>query len=90
MRTVLIDARHAARHKFAFPGGYPLFLLMSDGECLCPDCARKEWRLVAGATRHPGTNADWEVVGVEINWEDQDMWCAHCGNKIQSAYGDER
>ena len=85
----LIDqARKAAREKYAWPGGYPLYLLCADGEVLCPDCARREWKLVAKATRHPGTDKQWEIVAVDVNWEDPDMCCDHCNNNLDSAYGD--
>jgi len=31
---------------------------------------------------------DWRLVGVEINYEDTDLYCCHCGEQIESAYGD--
>jgi hypothetical protein len=31
---------------FAWPGGYPLYLICSDGGSLCFDCARKEARYI--------------------------------------------
>lgn len=87
--NTLQQARHAARTKYAWPGGYPLFLLCADGGVICPDCAKKEWKNVARATRRPGTDKSWEVVAVDANWEDPDMYCDHCNKKIESAYGDE-
>ena len=85
----IIDrARQAARENYAWPGGYPLYLLCADGEVLCPDCARREWKLVAYATRHPGHDRQWEVVGVDIHWEGPPEHCAHCNSEIESAYGD--
>ena len=82
------QVRQAIRDKYCWPGGYPLFLLCADGEVLCPDCARREWKLVAQAIRHPGTDKQWEIVAVDVNWEDPDMYCAHCNNNLDSAYGE--
>lgn len=86
---IITQARYAAREKYAWPGGYPLYLLMYDGEVICPSCARREWKLVARATRHPGTDTQWQVICVDINWEDDQMFCAHCNERIQSAYGED-
>ena len=88
-RETLNQARQAAREKYAWPGGYPLFLFCADGGVLCPDCARKEWKLVAYATRHPGTDKQWEVAAVDINWEDPGVYCDHCGKQIESTYGED-
>ena len=88
MKT-LQQAREAARNTYAWPGGYPLYLLCADGEVLCPDCAKKEWKQVAYATKHPGTDKQWEIAAVDVNWEDESMRCAHCDKHIESAYGDE-
>ena len=85
--TILSDARAAARQKYCWPGGYPLYLVCADGGVLCTDCARKEWRLVARATRHPGTDRQWEIVGVAVNWENESVFCDHCGTQIEYAYG---
>ena len=31
----------------------------------------------------------WRAMGVQINWEDTELTCAHTGERIQSAYGDD-
>lgn len=88
--NMLDQARHAARNKYAWPGGYPLALLMADGECICPDCAKREWKQVARATKaklSDWPDKQWRVEDVFINWEDDDLYCAHCNEKIESAYG---
>lgn len=30
-----------------------------------------------------------EVIDYDINWEDEDMYCDFCGEKIHSAYGED-
>ena len=84
------ELREAIRAKYAWPGGYPMALLMSDGEPVCMDCARKEYKLIARSNRDKSLWPDkqWRPECVFINWEDQDCYCAHCNKQIESAYGE--
>lgn len=67
--------------KFAWPGGYPMFLLFQSGEPLCFDCAIKHY--------HHLNPEQWgAIVGTQINWEDEHLTCSHCNQKIESAYGE--
>ena len=88
----LIDQiREAARQTYAWPGGYRQWLLMANGECVCPECAHKEWKQVARATKaKPSTWPDkqWRVEGVFINYEGPAITCAHCGVSHESEYGE--
>lgn len=74
--------------EYAWPGGYPLFLLTSDGCPLCFDCAREEFSQIAYAIKYK-LNDGWRIVGCDINYEEKDMLCGHCGERIESAYGDD-
>lgn len=81
--------------QWAWPGGYPMYLVVDDGACLCFDCARKEYRLLAISIREYARNGkrysndSWRVVACDINWEDPNLYCDHCGKSIQSAYGSD-
>lgn len=83
---IIREVKLAARNKFAWPGGYPLMVVMSDGECLCCDCARKDFGLVARATRDQDRSG-WAAAGVQIHWEGEPEICCNCGEQIESAYG---
>lgn len=83
-----IELRNAIRHPYAWPGGYPLALLMNDGEAVCMKCARSEYRYIAHSNRHNILDG-WMPEAVFINWEDQELYCAHCNNQIESAYGQD-
>lgn len=73
----------------AWPGGYPLYLICSDGAALCFKCARKEVRNILEAIdRKDGSG--WRVVACDINYEDCDLHCEHCSKPIESAYCTER
>jgi uncharacterized Zn finger protein (UPF0148 family) len=72
----------------AWPGGYPLFYLMADGETMCAKCINKEVKLVVDATVN-GDDKQWEIVGSDVNWEDPALFCAHCNQRIESAYAED-
>ena len=74
--------------RFAWPGGYPLFLVTTDGAALCPDCVKSEIRNIVDACRRADNNG-WRVLAGDINWEDPNLYCDHCNNRIESAYTEE-
>ena len=69
---------------YAFPGGYPKFLVMSDSECLCLNCAKENYSLIVRSTGFDYFDG-WQAYCVEINWESE-INCAHCGEIIETAY----
>jgi hypothetical protein len=73
--------------EFAWPGGYQMFFVTSDGEALSFDTARNEFALLVDAFR---TDTTWRVIGCDINYEDNELYCAHSGDKISAAYSDAR
>ena len=62
---------------YAWPGGYPIFYIDKQNNCLCPDCANRD------------IDQSQEVIASDINWENDCLYCDDCGNKIQSSYGEE-
>jgi hypothetical protein len=83
------QVKEAIRTKYAWPGGYPLFLFTSDGATLCIDCGRSKWKQICFEMRHPERHNQFQVICADVNWEDTNMYCAHCNEKIESAYGDD-
>lgn len=73
---------------YAWPGGYPKYFVASDCAALCFECAKKEARLITSALRENDTRSGWCVIGVEVNWEDSCLICAHCSQRIESAYAE--
>jgi len=84
----LCAAVSVARDPYAWPGGYPRYLVMEDGGTLCPACVKKELRLIIRATRDRD-GSGWHSAGSGINWEDPALFCDHCGRRIESAYADD-
>jgi hypothetical protein len=86
-RTVLKQVKEAIRRPFAWPGGYPVYTVLSDGSMLCRTCARSEYRQIARATL-ADLRDGWCAVGTVIHWEGAES-CAHCDKDLESAYGSE-
>ncbi len=64
-----------------------MFALMHDGEPMCIDCANTE--NLASFETDPVENRGWQIVALDINWEDPDMQCCHCYKRIESAYAED-
>lgn len=87
MPMLLKDLKaHLRNGEFAFPGGYPKFFIVDDGEAMSFAAVRSNLREIMRSTF---TNArdGWQIEACEINWEDSDLYCAHTNKQISSAYG---
>ena len=78
-------ARLVAREKYAWPGGYTLALVMTDGETLCATCVRENFRQIAGAKRD-GDHNGWNPAGLTHagEWDNGEV-CAHCGEIMHTS-----
>lgn len=84
---ILKEVKRAIREPYAWPGGYPKYILMTDGEALSIAAARENWHEICRATLQPYQDG-WQAAGVDINWENVNLTCAHTGEFIESAYGE--
>lgn len=84
---ILRAVKAAIRQPHAWPGGYPLYILMADGEALSIDAARENWGLICRSTLQAARDG-WQAAGVDINWEDGELFCAHSNKRIESAYAE--
>ena len=80
-----IAIRAAIRQAYSWPGGYEIVLFTSDGGCLCPKCARKEYHQIAWSVRHECDDG-WRVVAADSSANYDELTCDHCGRVI---VGDE-
>lgn len=71
---------------YAWPGGYPMYFVAADGNALSFDAVHQEIKQVMRALRHPGTDRNWQIIGVDVNWEDESLFCSHSGQLIPCAY----
>lgn len=84
---ILANVRRAVREPFTSLGGYPVYVYISDGEMLCAECVRENYRAISEATRHR-LNDGWRAEGTDVYWEGPPQHCAHCNKALPSAYGD--
>ena len=77
-----------AEGPWAWPGGYPLFFVTSDGEALSFRSAEQNQQAICEAIAEGDTSDSWFVIGVEINYEDAELYCCHSGERIESAYAE--
>ena len=72
--------------QFAWPGGYPMYFLTSDGGALSFASVREELASILPAIKEH-MNDGWRVVACDVNWEDTELVDDHSGELIESAYG---
>jgi hypothetical protein len=92
----IADFRKAMRNgPYAWPGGYPCYFVMADGEPMSFDGAkqrRREMLAALAAKAGKGNWPDWGEydlpVAVEVNWEDASLVCCQTGQRIPSAYAE--
>lgn len=86
----LAAVKAAIREPYAWPGGYPKFIVLDCGDALCVDCAKFHFRDVARDTIQSAHYRDgWSAAGADINWECPDLTCDNCHAHIPSAYGED-
>lgn len=68
-------------------GAYPKYFMCRDGGVLCPQCVRDNLQEIKDAV-DVGGSPQWYVVAVDVNWEDPNLYCDHCNNRIPSAYAE--
>lgn len=74
--------------EFAWPGGYPLYFITTDGAALSFKAVRENLRSVFWSMKNK-VNDGWQVCAVDVNWEDPTLFCDHTGERIPSAYAEE-
>lgn len=72
---------------YAWPGGYPVYLMFKDGEACCWECFKKEYGNIADAI--DDSHNPWRPMDTFVNWEDTELYCANCNKSLESAYGDQ-
>jgi hypothetical protein len=78
-------ADQLAGRPYSSIGGYPLYACTTDGAALCAECCKTEREQIATTTGNDG----WCIGAVQVNWEDPELYCDHCSNRIESAYAED-
>lgn len=74
--------------KYTSIGSYPTFFMTSDGEALSHEAVLANLWQVARSTRDRLRDG-WDIIGFDINWEDDELICSHTGKRIECAYPKE-
>lgn len=83
----LADVKACLRHgDYAWPGGYPLYFVTSDGGALAFDTVRAEFESIVWAHMNDERLGGWHLYGVDVNYEDNDLYDDHTGEKIGCVY----
>jgi len=56
--------------------GYPLWYIIDDHKAQCNECATV-------------SKSEGFTTSKQVNWEDTNLWCDECSEKIESAYGED-
>ncbi len=73
---------------YAWPGGYPKYFIMDDGDTMSFEAVKANLREVMRST-YTNARDGWQIDAYDVNWEDADMVCCHSGKPIPSAYGED-
>jgi len=87
MKYLTTQIKEAIRNPYVWPGGYPLYITFTDGELICPECARNNFKQICKAARAGDRRDEWCPNGTMILWEDNGETCINCYKKLESAYG---
>ena len=74
---------------YAWPGGYPVYFIAADGEAISFQAVCDNFKSCLHDTLYPDYGTDWQIVAADINWEDASLYCAHSGDRIESAYAED-
>ena len=76
--------KFAARNPYAWPGGYEVGLITTDGALLCNACVRAEYRQILEHTRD-GLSSGWGASACTIIYPDMEAeYCSHCSREFNS------
>jgi len=78
--------RAAAAIDGAFLTNYVTYHIMADCGCLCNKCLGDNASEVLEASREPVTDRQWEYSDTDINYENKDLYCDHCSERIEASY----
>ncbi len=90
-RALRLDVNRNPLPSYSSYGCYPLFYIFADGGCICPKCVNANIAEIDEANkgkRRFNSHGGWAIDAVDVNYEDADLRCDHCGERIESAYAE--
>lgn len=89
MTVTISQYRKHMRNPYAWPGGYEIRPVMTDGAVLCRACLITERRNILEALADPSYRTGWEIACFDVLWEGSSELCGHCSTEIKTEYGDQ-
>lgn len=87
LKNSIENVQYFAANAYMWPGGYPMYALCADGGILCHTCMKKEGQVIGDEDGY--IDSQWHVIAADINYEDPQLYCDHCGMRIESAYSED-
>lgn len=85
MRHPMAAARMIRKERYAWPGGYEMALVTSDGALLCYDCVGSNFAEISAAFRSRNRTGGWYPAGWTHTGEmEESEQCAHCNKAIHN------
>lgn len=73
----------AIREPYAWPGGYEVLYITSDGDTLCNACVRANLRTILTAQHDPRDTSGWRIIAVDTTEACESYTtCAQCNRVI--------
>ncbi len=94
-RTLCVSLREG---KYTSVGSYPKYYVCSDGGVLSHRAVLENiWQIgrsmreLRGRSHHKGAGElrQWRIIGIEVNYEDPELFCDDTNERIPSAYAEE-
>ena len=73
--------RMVARERYAWPGGYELCVVTSDGALVCSGCVRENYREIIDSTKKEISDG-WRCIGISNESELEDDFCSECNKQL--------
>ncbi len=84
---VLTAVKQAIRDRYVWPGGYPVYVVLTDGDMLCGDCAKENYYSIAWELIKD-VDYGWKPIGTQVLYYEGEQ-CGNCYKELESAYGEE-
>lgn len=72
--------------KYTSHGCYPKYWVCKDGGILSYEAVKENLNQIKDAMTGESLDSQWEIIGCEVNWENEELICSHTGKRIEVAY----
>lgn len=92
MKTFDLKENHeSAKREYSFGkfeslGMYEKHWITKNGGVLCFECVTEN---LEQCSDFEAQNPNWFLIGCQINWEDNQLYCDHCNRKINEEYSND-